>query len=177
MFHIGHLFPNFIGETIARLYEASGAEVKRANYQGDVGMHVAKSIWGMIKKLEEENLTIELLKNKDLTERQQFLGGAYAKGATAFKESDEIKEEIKQINALIYIVAQEYHAEKSNWKPRIDYKAKYNGSYDNYEQIKELYISGRQWSLEYFETIYKRLGTKFDYYFLRVRLVNMGMNL
>ena len=31
---------NAIGESISRIVEFSGAEVKRANYQGDVGLHV-----------------------------------------------------------------------------------------------------------------------------------------
>src|SRR3989344_7490706 len=44
-FNIGHLMSNAIGESIARLLEFSGAEVKRGNYQGDVGPHVAKAIW------------------------------------------------------------------------------------------------------------------------------------
>src|ERR1044072_5766387 len=46
-FHIGHLMTNVIGESLARLHEAAGAEVLRVNYQGDVGLHVAKSVWGM----------------------------------------------------------------------------------------------------------------------------------
>ena len=33
------------------------------------------------------------------------------------------------------------------------------------EKINRLYDTGRKISLEYFETIYKKLGTKFDYYF------------
>ena len=49
-FHIGHLMTNAIGESIARIFEYSGAEVIRANYQGDVGLHVAKAIWAVLKK-------------------------------------------------------------------------------------------------------------------------------
>lgn len=52
-FHIGHLMSNAIGESVSRLVEFSGAEVKRACYQGDVGMHVAKAIWGMLKMDKE----------------------------------------------------------------------------------------------------------------------------
>src|SRR3989344_3194738 len=33
-FHLGHLMTNVIGESIARIIVCSGAEVKRANYQG-----------------------------------------------------------------------------------------------------------------------------------------------
>src|SRR3989344_5342716 len=45
-FHIGHLMSNAIGEAVARLIEWNGAEVKRACYQGDVGVDVAKERWG-----------------------------------------------------------------------------------------------------------------------------------
>src|SRR3989338_8647804 len=51
-FHIGHLVGNVIGESLARLFEATGATVSRANYQGDVGVHVAKAIWGKVQKPE-----------------------------------------------------------------------------------------------------------------------------
>ena len=49
-FHIGHLMSNAIGESISRLLQFSEAEVKRVNYQGDVGPHVAKAIWGKLHK-------------------------------------------------------------------------------------------------------------------------------
>src|SRR3989344_6190677 len=35
--HIGHLYSNIVGESICRLFEAVGGEVKRVCYQGDVG--------------------------------------------------------------------------------------------------------------------------------------------
>ena len=45
-FHIGHLMNNTIGESLSRIFEFEGAKVKRVCYQGDVGIHVAKAIWG-----------------------------------------------------------------------------------------------------------------------------------
>jgi len=87
-FHIGHLMSNAIGESLSRILEFSGAEVKRANYQGDVGLHVAKTIWG-IKKLD--------IKMKDLN--ISALGQAYSVGA---KEYENAKEEINEINKKIY---------------------------------------------------------------------------
>src|SRR3989344_4251476 len=53
-FHIGHLMPNVIGESIARLYESCGAKAIRVNYQGDVGLHIAKAIWAIQKGLAGE---------------------------------------------------------------------------------------------------------------------------
>src|SRR6202012_4051972 len=49
-FHIGPLMTNAIGESVARIFEYSGANVIRANYQGDVGLHVAKAMWQLLKK-------------------------------------------------------------------------------------------------------------------------------
>lgn len=81
-FHIGHLMPNIIGESIARLVEANGAEIKRANYQGDVGLHVAKAVWSMKKGAD-------LMK-------------AYAEGNKAYEEDEDAKKEIIEINKKIY---------------------------------------------------------------------------
>ncbi|MFH1425000.1 MAG: arginine--tRNA ligase [archaeon] len=44
-FHIGHIRGTILGETISRILEYSGYEVVRANYQGDIGSHVAKWMW------------------------------------------------------------------------------------------------------------------------------------
>lgn len=88
-FHIGHLMSNAIGESISRMFQFTGAEVKRANYQGDVGPHVAKGIWG-IQKLG--------LNPGDAAD----LGKAYVAGASAYETEEVAKSEIDAINAKIY---------------------------------------------------------------------------
>ncbi len=125
-FHVGHLFTNAVGESIARLFMMNGADTKRVNYQGDVGLHVAHAIWGM-KKL---GIDIE----GDFSARE--LGKAYALGATNYKDDENVKQEIREINKKIY--------ERSD------------------EQINSLYDAGRRVSLAYFETIYKVINTNFD---------------
>ncbi len=84
-FHIGHLMSNAIGESLSRIFEFQGGEVKRACYQGDVGMHVAKAIWGKINGAE--NLE---------------WGTAYAYGAKMFEENEEKKKEIIELNKKIF---------------------------------------------------------------------------
>lgn len=126
-FHIGHLMSNTVGESISRIIEAGKAEVKKVNYQGDVGLHVAKAIWGKIQK-------------PDLN-----WGGAYAYGAQNYEQN---KEEIIEINKKIY--------EETD------------------EKINKLYQEGKVSSLEEFENIYKRLGTKFDFYFFESQVGEFG---
>ena len=92
-FHIGHLFTNSVGESISRLFVMNGAEVKRLNYQGDVGLHVAHALWGM----QELGMTPE----SNFTARD--LGRAYAHGATAYKNEDpRAVLEIRDINKKVY---------------------------------------------------------------------------
>lgn len=88
-FHIGHLMSNAIGESLARLKEFAEAEVIRANYQGDVGVHIACAIWGITK------LGIH-------PESADEFGKAYAAGATAYKDDSAAKEEIDVINKKVY---------------------------------------------------------------------------
>ncbi len=88
-FHIGHLMSNAIGESIACLYENSGAKVKRMCYQGDVGSHVAKTIWAMKK-------------NAPTDDKAAYLGKCYAEGARAYDENPEAKKEIDDINKKIF---------------------------------------------------------------------------
>ncbi|MDO8520998.1 MAG: arginine--tRNA ligase [bacterium] len=84
-FHIGHLMSNAVGESISRLVEASGAEVKRACYQGDVGLHVAKAVWAMTRD-----------------EVQGSFERAYATGSKAYEEDEKVKFEVVEINKKIY---------------------------------------------------------------------------
>jgi len=127
-FHIGHLMGNAIGESIARSLEFSDAKVIRACWQGDVGLHVAKAVWGLKK-----------FANNDLRFTIYDLGKAYTDGARAYEADEEAKKEIEELNRKIF--------EESD------------------SEVNKLYEEGRKMSLEHFEEIYKKLGTKFDHYF------------
>lgn len=175
--HIGHLYSNTIGESLSRLLASQGATVKRANYQGDVGMHVAKSIWGLKKKMDGDAISLEDLEKKSLSEKVKYLGQAYAMGATAYEEDKAAAQEMKDINYLVYVSAQEILIKIQNWKPQIDYKQFVKGSKWDLEEVKALYVSGKRWSLDYFETIYKKLGTKFDFYFFESVVGEFGVKI
>ena len=87
---------NAIGESIARILEHSGATVARANYQGDIGLHVAKAIYGLLK---DEKLQNKLVSN---VQQSANIGEAYAQGAGAYENDEEAKKEIDEINKKIY---------------------------------------------------------------------------
>lgn len=135
-FHIGHLMSNAIGESISRILEKNGAKVARVCYQGDVGLHVAKTIWGIQKSGLKKPITVN------------DLGKAYSEGNSAYEQDENLKNEIIEINKKIY--------------DRSD------------KNINNLYDTGRKISLEYFESIYKILGTEFDKYFFESETGKFG---
>lgn len=131
--HIGHLMSNTVGESLSRIIEWSGAETMRACYQGDVGMHVAKTIWGL-QSLGIANIPYAA----DIYAQVDYIGKAYAHGATVYEEGDaSTVAAMKGLNKAIYTRTE--------------------------KEINELYDWGKQVSLEYFELQYRMLGTQHDH--------------
>ena len=48
-FHVGHLRNVILGGSICRILEFAGNDVIRANYLGDIGLHVIKWMWNYLK--------------------------------------------------------------------------------------------------------------------------------
>ena len=94
-FHIGHLRNIILGEALVRIFEFSSAKVIRTNYQGDVGMHIAKCLWSF-KKVKESDYP------KDIDEKVALIADCYRQGAEAFEGSEVVKREIESINKDIY---------------------------------------------------------------------------
>lgn len=90
-FHIGHLMSNSIGEFVARVLEAGGAQVKRACYQGDVGLHVAKTV--------ADPLYDKTVKWKNVVD----LGKSYAKSSSRYETDPAYQDFVKNINKEIYL--------------------------------------------------------------------------
>lgn len=142
-FHVGHMMSNIIGEALCKISEWNGGEVKRAIYQGDVGLHVAKAVWGMVQNRagfphDDDTLDVKI----------RFLSNAYTFGSREFSIDERAKKEIEVTNQMIF--------EKSN------------------HELNIYYEKGRKWSLDAFEIIYKRLGAKFDFYFLESETAAFG---
>jgi len=145
-FHIGHLRNISLGESYARLLQFQAANVRRVNYQGDVGMHVAKALYGLLQ-ISNLKSQISNLEKKPISERSKFLGKAYADGSKVFEEDEKARKEIQDLNIKIY--------QKDS-------------------SIREIWEKGRQWSLDHFEEIYKRLYTKYERYYFESEVALIG---
>ncbi|MFW5853676.1 MAG: arginine--tRNA ligase [Patescibacteria group bacterium] len=148
LFHLGHLVSNAIGETISRFYSWQGYSIKRFCYQGDVGLHIAKTIYGLRRHrfLWWREKIIGRIKS-----RVALLGQSYTEGHLAYEDNPEAKSEIKEINKAIYSRA--------------------------WPAVNVFYDTGRRWSLDYFDTIYAKLGTKFDFHIFESETAALGLSL
>ncbi len=127
--HIGHGFNAILGDTIANLLAVSGARVHRVSYHGDVGLHVGRSMYSLLRYADGDFSKIEVIPEG---ERNSFMSKMYAEGSKAYKESDEVKAAIDRL------------AEQS-----------FTPGDDLYGKIYELC---KAWSFEQIDTIVARLG-------------------
>lgn len=141
-FHIGHLMSNAIGESISRLAQFSGAEVARANYQGDVGLHVAKAIYGLLEN--------DKLQSKEGSRGLQAsnIGRAYSRGAELYETDEKAKKEIDEINKKIY--------ERSDDKINEIYKWGFEATMEAFEDLYK--ILGTKFDFYFLESAMTDIG-------------------
>lgn len=151
--HAGHLYTTLVGDSIARLLEQAGADVTRLNYGGDVGLHVGKSMWAIIKTLGGEHP--EKLNDIPETERPQWLGGRYVDGNNAYEDDATAKAEIVAVNKRVY----QLHA-----------------TGDHESAFAHIYWTVRQWSYDYFARLYKELQVHaFDRFIPESEVTPLGL--
>jgi arginyl-tRNA synthetase len=129
-FHIGHLMNNTVGESIVRLYKASGASVTTMAYPSDVSLGIGKAVWKLLQYGVDTLDTYETLE-----EKIAFLGRCYQEGTKEYDEHN-IEKEVRGITQDIY-----EHRDTEAY---------------------QAYLRGKEINLEYFHTITKRLGSRFD---------------
>ncbi|PKN98939.1 MAG: arginine--tRNA ligase [Chloroflexi bacterium HGW-Chloroflexi-5] len=87
-FHVGHLRSAFLGDVLSRISEAAGYEVVRANYPGDIGLHVIKWLWNYLKYHKGEK------PEKDIT---RWMGEMYAEANKRLEENPDLETEVRAI--------------------------------------------------------------------------------
>lgn len=153
--HTGHLYQTIIGDILARLVETMGHEVHRTSFGGDVGLHVAKCLWGMILTLDGEHP--EKLEQVEATPfaRARWISECYVRGAASYEESDESRGVIAELNKTVY----ELHAQP-----------------ESQSDIAKIYWTTRQWSLEYFDAFYDLLRVDHMRYIPESETMPIGMD-
>lgn len=136
--HTGHLYQTIFGDIMSRLLLVGGAQLQRTSFGGDVGLHVAKCLWGMRAELggEDPDKLQALGSDKDAFERARWISAAYVRGAAAYEEGADSKAEIDELNKTIY----GFHDARDHESP-----------------LAQIYWTTRQWSYDYFEAFYETI--------------------
>jgi arginyl-tRNA synthetase len=151
--HAGHLYTSVVGDAVANLLEQAGAKVHRVNFGGDVGLHVGKTMWAIIKELGGEHP--EKLNDMPKEEGPEWLTERYIEGVRAYAFGDEaVRSEIMELNKHIYQI----HTDNDKDSP-----------------LAKIYWLTRDWSYQYFETFYDLIGSKFEKYYPESETASIGL--
>ncbi len=174
--HVGHLYTSVVGDSIARLYEYAGAKVIRANFGGDVGLHVAKTMYALQQK-PIKDLTIE------------DIAKCYVEGTAAYDDDETAKREITKLNKEIYqinaagepkkVLSRSIFADVANTErpSPVTTGARERSEKESFSVpiLTELYWRGRELSYQYFDKFYNSIGVHFDKYYPESTVADLGL--
>ena len=88
--HTGHLRSAILGDTLCRILECAGYGVVRANYYGDIGLHVIKWLWNYMKFHAGE---------KPPSETTRWMGDLYSEAISRLEKNPELESEVREVYA------------------------------------------------------------------------------
>lgn len=150
--HAGHLYTSVVGDAIANLMEQAGGEVHRVNFGGDVGLHVGKAMWAILRELGGEHP--DKLSGVPEADRSDWMARAYVEGTKAYEDDERAKAEIIDLNKRVY----QLHTDNEHDSP-----------------FAKVYWACRQWSYDYFDAFYPRIGTRFEKYYPESETAPLGL--
>lgn len=152
--HAGHLYTSLVGDAMANILQTAGAQVHRVNFGGDVGLHVAKTMWAIINELGGE--LPEKLHDISNEQKLDWVSERYVQGNSAYEANPKAKQEIIDINKRVY----DLHADN-----------------DHDSAFAKIYWLCRQWSYDGFNVLYDRLGmVPFEKYYPESDTTQLGAN-
>lgn len=92
--HIGHAYNAIIADTLANLLEVAGNHVYRVSYHGDIGLHVGRSMWALLRYVDGDAAKLDAIPTQ---ERNTFMSKMYAEGSRAYKENEQAKAAIDEL--------------------------------------------------------------------------------
>ena len=87
-FHVGHLRSAILGDALCRIFKFAGYDVIRANYPGDMGLHVIKWLWNYMKFHRGEK------PDKDIT---RWMGELYADANKKLEANPDLEVEVREL--------------------------------------------------------------------------------
>ena len=154
--HTGHLYQTIFGDIVSHLMLVGGAKLQRTSFGGDVGLHVAKCLWGMRTELDGEYPEkLSSIVEADPFARSRWISSCYVRGAKVYEEDEAAKADIDELNKTIY----GFHSENDHESP-----------------LAQIYWTTRQWSYDYFDAFYRLIDVEPMRYYPESETAVVGMN-
>lgn len=159
--HAGHLYTTIVGNAVANVLESAGGSVHRVNFGGDVGLHVGKTMWAIIKHAGNGTLDeaaarsyIQDIASQNLAARANEMAARYVEGNNAYEDDESAKQQIIEFNKRVY----ELH-----------------NTDDHDSDFAYVYWTCREWSYDYFKAFYDELGvTAFEKFYPESQNAQLG---
>ena len=159
--HLGHVRNNLLGYSVAKILEAAGYEVIKANLVNDRGIHICKSMLAWQKFGEGETPETAGVKGDHLVGKYYVIfDKAYKKEIEALVASGQTEEEAKK-NAPLIKEAQEMLLK---WEA-------------GDEQVIGLWKTMNSWVYAGFTETYQRLGVEFDKFYYESNTYLLGKDI
>ncbi|MDA8793510.1 arginine--tRNA ligase [Bacteriovoracaceae bacterium] len=135
--HVGHMRNLCLGNALCKIFKFSGLNTTTSTFPGDVGTHVAKTLWYLEHRYEgdinqENNLGT-------------FLGGIYSLANTTLNKEKEFPEKFEANKKVLTEILQQLHGQKGHY-------------YD-------LWVKTREWSIDLMKQVYQWADVTFDRWF------------
>lgn len=88
--HVGHLRNMILGDSVSSILDFAGYDVVRANYIGDIGLHVIKWLWNYLKHHAGE---------QPGEDRTRWMGDIYTEADRYYTDSPEVEAEVRALFA------------------------------------------------------------------------------
>jgi len=178
--HVGHARLFILGSAVARLLQNAGWQVTTAGYHGDVGAHVAKCLWQLVRE-GGAKLPRPKKKKKDALDWQAASDEDWTKYILADFDADMAK-------AIVDAIPREDHTGKFLGKVYTDASKALDEQPDRKTEVSDvlrkleagnpawtrLWKETRRWSVAEFSRIYEDLGMAIDKSYFESDMVKEG---
>ncbi|MDQ7815220.1 MAG: arginine--tRNA ligase [Patescibacteria group bacterium] len=179
--HVGHLRNLVLGSSLARLLLLDGWKVISASYHGDVGAHVSKCLWLLVRQHSDKIVQPKPKLKKGQTPPADMPADAWADHVIegfSVEMADQVLHSIEKDKRTgnylgqIYSESTKLLEENEEWKKQVSLVQQKLEAKD--VAWNKLWQETRRWSVIEMQTIFQELGVLIDRPYFESEVVDQG---
>ncbi len=179
--HVGHLRNLVLGSSLGRLLQLDGWKVISASYHGDVGAHVSKCLWLLVRQHSDKVAQPKPKLKKGQTPPPDMPDDAWADHVLenfSIEMADQVLHSISKENRTgnylghIYAESTKLLDENEEWKKQVSLVQQKLEARD--PAWNKLWQETRRWSVIEMQEIFQELGVLIDRQYFESEVVDRG---